>query len=111
VLGTYYVTYTATDTSNNVTIVKRTVKVVDKEKPVITLLGSTPVTVTLGSAYADAGATAQDNYDGDITSRIVTTSTVNTSAVGSYTVKYAVKDASNNAATTVTRVVKVVSAP
>ncbi len=38
----------------------------------ITLNGSSPVTVEFGSSYLDAGATAWDNVDGDITDRIVT---------------------------------------
>ena len=37
-------------------------------------------------AATDAGATATDTYDGDITSSIVNISTVNTSIVGVYTV-------------------------
>ena len=37
--------------------------------PVITLEGDATVTVEVGTDYTDAGATATDNYDGDITSR------------------------------------------
>ena len=54
------------------------------------------------------GATASDNYDGDITDSIVTVTTVDTSVVGSYTVTYDVSDANSNAASTVTRTVNVV---
>ena len=107
VVGTYYVTYTAKDSSNNATTAKRTVKVVDKVKPVITLLGTSPCLMNVGGTYVDAGATALDNYNGDITAKIVTTSTVNTAVAGSYSVKYSVRDTSNNTATTVTRSVKV----
>ncbi|HOS02240.1 MAG TPA: DUF5011 domain-containing protein, partial [Candidatus Hydrogenedentes bacterium] len=65
-------------------------------------------TLRVGAVYVEAGATAMDNYDGDITANIVATSTVNTAAVGTYTVKYAVKDSSNNSAAVVTRTVKVI---
>ena len=44
----------------------------DVTAPVITLLGSTPVDVELGTSYTDAGATASDNIDGDLTTSIVT---------------------------------------
>ena len=83
----------------------------DTTKPVITLEGSTPVTVEVGSAYSDAGATALDNYNGDITSSIVTVNPVDANTVGSYTVTYNVTDANGNAALQVTRTVNVVDTP
>src|ERR1035437_3918724 len=51
----------------------------DTTAPVITLSGSSTVTVAAGSTYTDAGATALDNVDGNITSSIVTVNPVNTS--------------------------------
>ena len=76
--------------------------------PVITLLGDASVSLELGTAYTDAGATAVDNIDGDISTSIVTVSDVNTGAVGTYTVTYNVSDAAGNAAAEVTRTVNVV---
>ncbi len=84
-----------------------TLKLTDIIPPVITLRGSTPVTAPLGSTYVDAGATALDNVDGNLTSSIVTSNPVNTSVLGTYTVTYNVKDSSGNAATQVTRTVNV----
>ena len=75
----------------------------DSIAPVITLLGDATVSIEVGDTYIDAGATAKDNYDGDITSNIVTVSNVDTAIVGSYTVTYDVSDANENAAATVTR--------
>ena len=40
--------------------------------PVIIVTGDNPASVELGYAYTDAGATATDNADGDLTSSIVT---------------------------------------
>ena len=112
IVGSYSVTYTATDASaNQATAVVRTVNVVDTTVPVITLYGDATVTIEVGTTYTDDGATASDNYDGDITSSIVTASTVDTTIVGTYTVTYDVTDANSNAATTVTRTVNVVDAP
>jgi hypothetical protein len=79
----------------------------DSIAPVITLLGDATVSIEVGDTYIDAGATAKDNYDGDITSNIVTVSNVDTAFVGSYTVTYDVSDANENAAATVTRLVTV----
>jgi len=60
--------------------------------PEITILGNSTEFVTQNTVYLDAGATASDAEDGDITNSIQPTSTVNTSIVGSYTVTYDVTD-------------------
>jgi MYXO-CTERM domain-containing protein len=108
VVGTYTVTYNVSDAAGNVAAqVTRTVQVTaDVTVPVITLIGSN-VSLELGSIYTDAGATASDNIDGDISATIVTVSDVNTGAVGTYTVTYNVSDAAGNAAAEVTRTVTV----
>jgi len=108
--GTYTVTYNVSDAAGNpATQVTRTVNVtlLDITPPVITLLGVTPVTIAQGSVYTDAGATALDNVDGNITANIVTVNNVNTAAVGTYSVTYNVSDAAGNAANQVTRTVNV----
>ena len=105
-VGSYTVTYSATDAAGNAaTQATRTVNVVDTTAPVITVTGANPATVELGASYTDAGATASD-LSGAIT--VTSTGTVNTSAVGSYTITYSALDASGNAATQVTRTVNVV---
>ena len=106
VVGSYTVTYNATDSSGNpATQATRTVNVVDTIAPVITLLGANPVNLVVHDLYADAGATALDNYDGDLTAGIVTVNPVNTAVVGSYIVTYNVSDAALNSATQATRTV------
>lgn len=68
ILGSYTITYSVIDShGNTATPVTRIVNVVDTVKPVISLSGSGTLTVVKGYTYTDAGATAQDNYDGDIT--------------------------------------------
>jgi hypothetical protein len=78
----------------------------DTTAPVIQLLGPSPAALTVGNSYQDAGATANDDIDGNITTRIVTNNPVNTAIVGTYTVTYDVRDSSGNA-TRVTRRVEV----
>lgn len=80
----------------------------DTTAPVITLSGTSPVTVEVGSIYVDAGATALDETDGDRTANIVTVNPVNSNVVGPYTVTYNVSDVAGNTATQVTRTVNVV---
>ncbi|MCP4964182.1 MAG: DUF5011 domain-containing protein, partial [bacterium] len=110
VVGSYTVTYNVTDANGNAAVqVTRTVDVVDTTLPVITLVGANPQVIEVGSGYSELGATAADNYDGDITGSIVVNSTaVNTSVVASYLVTYNVSDANGNAAVQVTRTVDVV---
>jgi hypothetical protein len=83
----------------------------DTTAPVITRLGSATVSLNVGETYSDAGATATDNVDGNITSSIVTVNPVNVNTAGTYTVTYNVSDAASNAATQVTRSVTVYIAP
>ena len=112
-IGSYTVSYNVSDAAGNAAAeVTRTVNIVnagDQSAPVITLLGATPVTITQGTAYNDAGATATDDVDGDISSRIVIANPVNTNVAGSYTITYDVKDSAGNAASQVVRVVNVTS--
>ena len=110
-VGVYTITYTVTDVSGNQATATRTVNVVDTTAPVIELVGASTVTVEVGTAYLDAGATAVDNYDGDVTSSIITTNNVDSNTVGTYLVTYDVTDASGNQAIQVSRTVSVTTAP
>lgn len=92
---TFYAAYLATYTTYDITA------------PSVTLKGNSEITIEVGSTYSDAGATAEDNIDGDLTDSITTTNNVDTSAVGTYTVTYSVTDSSANT-TQVTRQVNVV---
>jgi len=77
--------------------------------PVIIMSGTASTTVTLGSPYTDAGATATDSFGSDISEDIVTTgASVNTSILGDHIVTFNVTDALGNAALQKTRTVTVV---
>ena len=69
---------------------------VDIRFPVISLIGSSSISIERGTTYSDAGATASDNIDGDITSSITTSGLVDTSTPGTYTITYSVSDAAGN---------------
>lgn len=111
VIGTHYVTYSVLDNAGNSATTTRTINVIatpDSILPVISLLGNASVTIERGSSYSDAGATASDNIEGNITSRIVTSNPVNTNVLGAYTITYNVQDSSGNSAVQVTRTVNVI---
>ncbi|MFD2551596.1 immunoglobulin-like domain-containing protein [Bizionia sediminis] len=85
--------------------------VADTTKPVITLIGSPTINLTVGATYTELGATATDNIDGNISSNIVISGTVNTNIAGTYTRNYNVSDAAGNTADQVSRSIVVSPAP
>lgn len=110
VLGTYTVTYTATDRSGNTATATRTISVVDTTAPTIVLDGDNPMTISFGSIYTEPGASVTDNYDAEL--KAVATGKVITTTAGTYTVTYTATDSSNNTARTArTVIVKANHAP
>jgi subtilisin family serine protease len=108
ILGSYIITYNVTDNAGNeAEEVQRTVNVVDTTVPEITIIGDELVRIIVGTEYEDAGATAEDNYDGDITTEINTTNDVDVNTIGTYTILYNVSDSSGNNATEVSRIVEI----
>ncbi len=101
----------SSDTDYNDIIVKITVNncipVVSPTNtpPIITLIGANPLNITVGNVFTDPGVTATDTEDGDLTSAIVRTGSVNASTTGTYTLTYVVKDSGNLYATTTRTVI------
>ncbi|MBP9760308.1 MAG: DUF5011 domain-containing protein [Candidatus Pacebacteria bacterium] len=78
---------------------------VTNTSPTILLVGENPLTVSVGGVYVEAGATASDVEDGDLTASVVVdASAIDTNVVGTYTVQYSVTD-SGGLATSTTRTV------
>ena len=84
----------------------------DTVPPTLTINGDNPTTVEAGiETYAELGATAIDNIDGDISSSVELETfpgPVDSSTVADYWVVYNVSDSAGNPATPVTRTVNVV---
>ena len=87
-----------------------TVNVVWNQPPTITILGDAFTNHFHGVAYNDAGATASDPEDGDLTSEIITTNNVNTGSNGLYTVDYEVTD-SGGLTVSGNRIVNIINNP
>ncbi len=104
-LGSYTITYNATNASGMATAteVTRTVTVADITAPVITLTGDNPQIIERGIAYSELGATTDDG-----SAVVIDASGVNMNVVGNYDVTYNAADASGNMADQVTRTVNVV---
>lgn len=76
--------------------ITRVVEVVDTKKPVIKLKGNVEVNIAIGGTYKEPGYEASDNYDGDLTDKVIVTSEVDTKKAGIYDVAYKVADSSGN---------------
>ena len=105
-LGTYYITF---ENKNNIFKNKLYMKVnvIDNESPVIRLIGKDVITINLNDKYNEPGYSSFDNYDGDLTKKVIVKNDVNEKVVGDYEIKYLVKDSSGNK-TEKTRKIKVI---
>ena len=74
----------------------RTVKVVDKTTPELTLEGNTKITMLVKETYKELGYKATDNYDGDITDKVIVENNIIAEKEGTYEVTYKVSDSSGN---------------
>ncbi|MEI6594444.1 MAG: immunoglobulin-like domain-containing protein, partial [Bacteroidota bacterium] len=107
-LGTYIITYCVTDPSNNQSCVSRTVHVVDRIAPIISLLGDNPYILWRYKAYVDPGITISDNYYTEVALMALKTvdfTKVKNDVPGIYYVAFNVTDPSGNIASQVRRTV------
>ncbi len=106
--GIYSIEFTLSDASGNNAVTKRrTVYVVlDRTAPTLTLNGNAVEKVEQCGTYSEPGAIATDAVDGNLTTAVIISGSVNTSKVGDYVMTYTVSDAQGNTATK-TRTVQV----
>ena len=97
-VGNQVVTYSVTDAGGNTNTATRTVTVQDTTDPVITLLGDLNMTHAKNTTWLDPGATASDSLDGNLSSSIAVSGTVDVNTTGTYTLSYTVSDAAGNEA-------------
>jgi endonuclease G len=109
-VGTYVLTYSASDAAGNVGRATRTVRVVDQTPPIITLNGPATVQIPYGTTYSDPGATATDAVDGDLSGYVQIMMPIQSASVGSYVKSYVVSDFSGNESEILVRTVEVVKA-
>tara|TARA_R110002153_G_scaffold190217_5_gene343037 strand:- start:23380 stop:24108 length:729 start_codon:yes stop_codon:yes gene_type:complete len=82
---------------------------VDTTSPLLVLNGEDLVSVQQGETFNDAGVTANDDVDGDISSAVLVEGEADTASLGKYVLTYKVSDAAGNAAVALTRTVLVVN--
>jgi hypothetical protein len=76
----------------------------DVTAPSIVLNGNDPMQVVVGTTFTDPGVVATDDVDGDLTSDVVVSGTVNANLVGSYVLTYTATDVAGNAGTAIRNV-------
>ena len=68
----------------------------DVTAPELRLNGDTEITMAVGTEFVDPGYTATDDYDGDVTNKVVISGTVNNAKAGTYELTYTVSDTAGN---------------
>ena len=86
----------ATDGAGNQNVTEVKIEYVDDKPPVISLKGGSLVYVKSGTQYKEIGYSANDNVDGDLTSKVKVTGLPNMSKSGIYVVTYGVTDSAGN---------------
>jgi hypothetical protein len=95
--GVYVVNFNVTDGAGNwAQTAQRTVVVADNDGPVVTLLGDALVTLEYGALFVDAGVTATDACEGDVTALVEVVGEVDTTVDGVYVLVYIATDSSGN---------------
>jgi len=88
--------YTVADSSGNTATVERTLVYKDVIAPVITLVQGEKIARDKGPDFVEPGFTAVDECDGDLTSKVTVTGTVDGKTYGTYVLTYTVADSSGN---------------
>ena len=94
----YDIIYEVEDNAGNKKVEKREIVLTDDISPILKLNGRNNIVVPLNDEYIEKGATAVDEFNGDITDRIKISGNVDTSNEGTYPLIYKVKDKSGNEA-------------
>ena len=90
------VTYSVTDAGGNANSATRTVTVQDTTDPVITLIGDNNFTQPLNTAWAEPGYDVNDTLDGNLTTSVSISGTVDVNTTGVFTLTYTVADTAGN---------------
>lgn len=95
----YVITYTVSDFSGNKSTAQRVITVKDIVKPKLSSNKTGVINVEKGTEFSLPTVTASDDLDGDITSKISSSGSVDTGTTGVYKLEYWVSDTAGNTAT------------
>jgi len=89
------VTYSVTDSSGNITSIKKKIIYKDNEGPKIELNGEETMYISVGANFSDPGVKVTDNCDGEIKD-VKVEGGVNSNQTGTYQITYFAKDKAGN---------------
>jgi len=97
-VGEYTITYELKLYFDQIKKLTRTVKVVDKEAPIIQLTNGNSIRLDYGVAYVEPGYVVSDNYDNteSLTVNIIYDKEINPTVSGDYIITYEVTDTNGN---------------
>ena len=104
-VGSYTITYVATDAGGNSTTLSRVVTVTDQTAPTMKLNGNNTINISVGDTFTDTGVSISDNVDSGLSATV--SGAVDTSKPGTYIIKYNVTDSSGNASKEIIRTIVV----
>ena len=104
--GNYYVEYTL-KLGIRTLKKRRNIKIIDNVQPVIKLEGEQIIRQSINQQYKEPGYTAYDEYDGNITEKVETTTNLDITQYGEYIITYSVQDYSGNITKT-NRIIKII---
>jgi hypothetical protein len=108
-VGQYKITYIAKDKTGNETTTVRIINVLDRTKPILSIIGESVIDIEIGEPFKDLGVSVIDNHDKDL--KYTVEGEVNTEILGKYTLTYKAKDNSGNESEQISRTVNVVYHP
>ena len=88
------------DNGKKVYTTTKKIEIKDNTEPVITLNSGETMIIVLNSEYKEPGFVANDNYDGELTDKVIVSGKVDSTKEGEYILKYTVEDTSGNKAIT-----------
>jgi len=94
-IGEYIITYKV-NYKKKIKQLKRKIIIVDQINPEIILNGNQNMSIYVGDKFEDPGVVVTDNYDGDITDKVIIENTLDTSKIGNYKIVYTITDSSGN---------------
>ena len=107
-LGSYEITYRATDSSgSNSKTLSQSIIIDDSQGPELVLLGENPYPYPYGLAWVDPGWLVSDNRDDETNIVVLTMGTPDTGSIGTFIIEYQALDSAGNKSTQ-TREVQIV---
>ena len=103
VAGEYVLSYSVKDSAGNSSktisrkiLVMDEISKIDSVPPVVVLLGQNEIKLFLEDPYIESGYNATDDRDGNISSEVIVTGSVNSMKLGTYELSYSVIDTAGN---------------